>query len=336
MRAAFYTSGRFELREVDRPIAASDEMVIDVYACGICGSDVHFYAGDAPAPAVCPGHEIAGCVASGSRHPAFPAGTPVVVEPLRSCGACARCRAGEPNLCPRLRILGAHLPGGFADAVVVPVTSVYPVPADLGLDVAVLAEPLAVAVHGVRLAAPDGGHDALVLGGGTIGLLTAFVAVRAGWRVTIAARHEHQRRAALRLGVARVVDSDRAIVLAAAETGPPDVVFEAVGGRSDTVDLALRAVRPGGAIVTLGLFADPIALHPLRFLAKEVRIVASMMYSRPRPVADFVAAIELLSAAREELATLITHHVPLEAIDQGFTTASDKRSGAIKVRVDVR
>jgi 2-desacetyl-2-hydroxyethyl bacteriochlorophyllide A dehydrogenase len=336
MRAAFFTNGRFEIRAVDRPVPAADEILIDVIACGVCGSDVHFYGGDVPAPTVCPGHEIAGRVARGSAHATLPEGTPVVVEPLRSCGSCGRCRGGEPNLCPRLRILGTHLPGGFADAVIVPVSSVHRVPSDLDLDLAVLVEPLAVAVHGVGLAGADRqGRDALVLGGGAIGLLTAFVAGRAGWRVTLAARHEHQRRAAQRLGAARVTEADRGSVLAAAEE-PPDVAFEAVGGRSDTVDLALRAVRPGGAIVTLGLFTAPIALPPLRFLAKEVSIVASMMYSRRPPVADFAAAIELLSAGRRDLATLITHRVPLEAIDDGFAAASDKRSGAIKVRVDVR
>jgi 2-desacetyl-2-hydroxyethyl bacteriochlorophyllide A dehydrogenase len=227
------------------------------------------------------------------------------------------------------------LPGGFAEAVIAPSSSVHRIPDDLDLDVAVLAEPLAVAVHGVGLADLERGRNVLVLGGGTIGLLTAFVAARAGCTVTIAVRHDHQRAAAMRVGAARVVNADRSSVLAAREAGAPDVVFEAVGGRSDTVDLALSAVRAGGAIVTLGVFTAPITLHPLKFLAKEVRIVASMMYSRKTPVADFTAAIALLDANRRELATLITDRVPLEAIDRGFAAASDKRSGTIKVRVDV-
>jgi 2-desacetyl-2-hydroxyethyl bacteriochlorophyllide A dehydrogenase len=234
-----------------------------------------------------------------------------------------------------LRILGNHLPGGFADTVAVPVSSVHPVPGDLDLGLAVLAEPLAVAVHGVRLADPARGRNALVIGGGTIGLLTAFVATRLGWSVTIAVRHEHQRRAALALGVLRVVGGDRDSVTAAVGTEAPDVVFEAVGGRSDTLELALIAVRPGGAIVTLGLFAAPITLPPIRFLVKEVRLVGSMMYSRPHPTSDFAAAIGLLSSGRRELSELITHRVPLEDIERGFAAARDKRSGAIKVRVDV-
>ncbi|MEO6025697.1 MAG: alcohol dehydrogenase catalytic domain-containing protein [Candidatus Binatia bacterium] len=334
MRAAFLTDQRrFELRHVPLPTAGPGEALIDVHACGICGSDVHFFVGGSPPPRVCPGHEIAGRIVTAVG--GLRAGDPVVVEPLRSCGSCASCRAGEPNLCPQVEILGSRLPGGFAEAVVVPATSIHPLPRDLDLSLATLVEPLAVAVHAVGLAASEPGRTIMVLGGGTIGLLTAFVAARAGCAVTIAVRHEHQRRAALRLGAARVVSGDRTGVLDAAAMQPPDVVFEAVGGRSDTLDMALAAVRPGGTIVTLGLFTQPIVLHPIRFLAKEVHLVSSMMYSRKGRVADFVTAIDLLSHGREELATLITHHVPLAAIEEGFTLASDKSSGAIKVRVDV-
>lgn len=334
MRAAFFTDQRrFELREIPRPVPGDGEVLIDVHACGICGSDVHFYAGGAPPPRVCPGHEMAGVVAVTAG--TLKAGTPVVVEPLRSCGVCPSCRSGQPNLCPGVEILGSRLPGGFAESVLAPVTSVHPVPPDLELSLAVLVEPLAVAVHGVGLAALERGHHVLVLGGGTIGLLTTFVAVRAGCAVTIGVRHEHQRRAALRLGASHVVSSDRASVLAAAEAQQPEVVFEAVGGRSDTLDMALAAVRPGGSIVMLGLFTQPLMLHPIRFLAKEVHLVSSMMYSRNDRIPDFVAAIDLLSRGRLDLATLITHHVPLAAIDEGFGLASDKRSGAIKVRVDI-
>ncbi len=334
MRAAFFADqGGFEIREVPRPVPGSDEVLIDVHACGICGSDLHFYRGTSRAPRVCPGHEICGRVAAGSI-PLEP-GLPVVVEPLRSCGRCQSCRSGEPNLCQQLQILGSRAPGGFADAVVVPTSSVHPIPEGLDLDAAVLTEPLAVAVHAVALADLEAGDEVLILGGGTIGLLTALVAARRGFDVTISLRHPHQRLAAQRLGASRIVASERDAVLGAARRRQPDVVFETVGGQAGTLDLALESVRPGGAIVTMGLFTHPITLHPTRFLAKEVRIVSSMMYSRKNAVPDFVVALELLWDDRERLAPLVTHHVTLEAIDRGFATAADKRSGAIKVCVDV-
>ena len=245
MRSTRFTSDRgFEVRDVPRPDPGPGETLVDVHRCGICGSDLHFHSGVVAPPDVCPGHEICGRVAAGSRD--LPVGTPVVVEPIRSCGHCVRCRTGEPNLCAALEIIGSQLDGGFADAVLVPSASVHPVPALLDLDTAVLAEPLAVAVHGVDLAEVGPGDVALVLGAGIIGLLTAFVAVRRGAVVAVSARHDHQAGAALALG-ADAVDASEAAVRTAARRRRPDVVLETVGGDAATVDLALRAVRRGVA-----------------------------------------------------------------------------------------
>ena len=332
MHAAFCTGpGRIEIRAVAPPERAPDELLVEVHACGICGSDLHYYGGSAPAPAVCLGHEICGRVASAGS--GFAVGDPVVIEPLLSCGVCPRCRAGEPNLCPRLRILGSMAPGGFAELVAVPPTSLYRVPAELDLDTAMLAEPLAVGVHAVRLAQLTLGEEVLVLGGGAIGLLAAFAATASGARVTVSARYPHQAGAARALGAAAVIGTTHEDVLRTAEERPPDVVFETIGGTAPTLDLALQAVRAGGRIVALGKFTQPISLPPLRFLMKEVRLVSSMTYSRNGPRPDFETALILLACERGRLATLITHRVPLADAARGFAIAADKSTGAIKVAV---
>lgn len=334
MRAAFVThEHKVELREVASPVAAPNEVVVDVHACGICGSDLHSYVGEGPVPRVCPGHEICGWVAAES--PAGEPGTPVVVEPVFACGRCRHCAAGEPNLCRALEVIGIQRHGGFAERVVAPLTSVYVLPPGLDLDTAVLTEPLAVAVHGLGRVRVVAGSEVLVIGGGTIGLLTAFVLARAGSTVTVAARHAHQRDLARHLGAARVVGAERTSVLEAAREHAPSVVFETVGGRAETLDLALEAVDAGGSIVTLGVFSRPLALDPIRFLAKEATLTASMMYSRTRSGSDFATALELLREHGDRLAALVTHRVPLARIDEGFRLASDKRSGAVKVCVDV-
>jgi 2-desacetyl-2-hydroxyethyl bacteriochlorophyllide A dehydrogenase len=334
MRAAFCTGARsIDIREVPLPQATPDTLVVRVHACGICGSDLHYYYGTAPPPAVCLGHEICGRVtATGGG---LSAGEAVVVEPLVACGSCPRCRAGEPNLCSKLRILGAVEAGGFADAVLVPTSSVYRLPAGLDLDTAMLAEPLAVAIHAARLATIAVGDEVLVLGGGTIGLLAAFAAARSGARVTVSARYPHQRAMALALGAVATTETGRDAVLDATAREPPDVVLESVGGTADTLDLALQAVQPGGRIVALGKFIRPITLHPLRFLMKEPRLVSSMMYSRSSPRPDFAIALALLSCERGLLARLITHRVALAQIANGFALAADKSSRAIKVAVTV-
>jgi 2-desacetyl-2-hydroxyethyl bacteriochlorophyllide A dehydrogenase len=333
MRAAFCTGrGAIELRDVAPLPLAPGAVSVAVHACGICGSDLHYFNGESPPPPVCLGHEICGRIVDGTAM--LPAGTPVVVEPLVPCGTCARCRASEPNLCPRVQILGSMLPGGLADRVHVPASSVYRLPAGLALDVAVLAEPLAVGVHAVRVAGLVLGEDVLVLGAGSIGLLAAYAALRAGARVTVSARHPHQRAAAHALGIADVIGDDEAAVRGAARAHRPDVVLETVGGTANTLDLALRVVRPGGRIVGLGKFTHAIALDPLRFLMKEVRLVSSMTYSRADPQPDFVTALELLAAEPERLARLITQRVPLAEVGRAFALAADKSSGAVKVVVD--
>lgn len=332
-RAAFFVKPGFELREVPEPIVVASDVLVDVYGCGICGSDLHYHQGLEPVPRVCPGHEIAGRVAPGS--PRLAPGLPVVIEPIVGCGGCRACRGGEPNLCPTLEILGRDRPGGFAERVAVPAASVYPIPPGLDLGAAVLAEPLAVAVHAVDLAAVGSGSEVLVIGGGTIGLLTAFEAARAGAAVTIVVRYPHQGAAAAHLGALRVMEAPSdAAVLAAVARRAPDVVFETVGGTAATMLLALDVVRPGGTIVMLGVFARPVTIDTQAWLAKEVRVVPSMMYRR-RPAPDFVRALDLLRDDRARLAPLVTHRVPLGDIDRAFALASDKRSGAVKVVLEI-
>jgi len=333
MRAAFCPAPReIELRDIPEPVVHDDTVVVRVHACGICGSDLHYYCGAAAPPRVPLGHEISGRVADAGSS-GFAVGEPVVIEPLISCGQCDRCRAGEPNLCPRVRVLGNRAPGGFADAVAVPASSIYRVPPAVDLDTAMLAEPLAVGVHATDLAAIEPGESVLVLGAGMIGLLAAYAAVKRGGIVTITARYPQQRAAALRLGAREVVDPERATILARCAPSPPDVVLETVGGAAQTLDLALEVVRPGGRIVGLGKFTEPITLHPLRFLMKEVRLVSSMTYRRSGPQPDFVRALELLAGDGERLAALITHRVPLAEVARGFAIAADKSSGVIKVGV---
>jgi threonine dehydrogenase-like Zn-dependent dehydrogenase len=328
MRAAFFTKRGFDVRTLPIPHPGPDQVAIAVDACGICGSDLHFFSGDAPVPRVCPGHEISGRVLSSAA--GLVPGLGVVVEPLLGCGTCRSCTGGEPNLCPSLQLIGRECPGGFADVLVVPTGVVHPVPDGLCLEVAMLAEPLAVALHALRKVTIGNGTEVLVLGGGTIGLLLTFLAARGGAHVTMSVRHPQQRDAALLLGAALVAMAD--VELPRVPDHQPDVVFETVGGHARTLELAIDCVRPGGAIVALGVFSRSPTIDPIVCLAKEVRMVWSTMYSRSDQ-SDFAGALGILRDEQVRLSRLVTHSVPLEEIQRGFSLASDKRSGAIKVAV---
>jgi 2-desacetyl-2-hydroxyethyl bacteriochlorophyllide A dehydrogenase len=338
MIAAFcVASNAFELREVARLVPRAGEVVVRVRSCGICGSDLHFFCGGFPPPPVCPGHEISGEVAdSGDGVVSVRAGDRVAIEPLVVCRECWACRTGDYQLCRQLRILGTMADGGFAEYVRVPAYAVFALPAAVDFEVGALTEPLAVAVHGVRLAGVRLGQRVLVLGAGTIGLLSVAAAKAAGAAdVWVTARHAHQGAAAAALGATRVfAGADAAAELSAlAHQEPIDVVVETVGGAADTLNDAVQSVRPAGCVVVLGVFTTTPSLNALALILKEVRIVGSLTYGRPGPRADFDVALQLLAEQPERFGRLITQRFPLAEIAQGFAAAADKRSGSIKVAI---
>lgn len=338
MRAAFCpAAGHIEVREVPRPEPAPGGVVVCVRACGICGSDLHWYGGAAPPPRVCPGHEIAGEVAAcGAGVTAVRDGDRVAVEPLVTCGECRACRAGARQLCPRLRILGMHRAGGLAEFVAVPAEALFAVPPGLDWPHAALAEPAAVAVHAVRLGDVSVGQRVLVLGAGAIGLLATAAACAAGAEVWCTARYPHQAALAGRLGAARVFAADaegEAALQAAVANEAVDAVLETVGGTADTLAEAIRLVRPGGRVVVLGVFTHSPPLPATLLLVKEVRLIGSMTYDRTQPEPDFARALRLLAETRALTAALVTHVLPLERAAEAFATAADKRAGAVKVSV---
>lgn len=330
--------GSIAVRQVEDPHPAPGEAVVRVVACGICGSDLHWYGGASPPPPVCPGHEIVGEVAAIGGDSEISVGERVVVEPLRPCGACARCGRGDYHLCGMLRIIGVTDDGGLAEAVRVPIRSLYRLPAGLALSDVVLAEPLAVAIHAARLAGVGEGRRVIVLGAGAIGILS-ILACRAMGTAEIAAtaRYPHQADAARRAGADHVFAADREgrhALRALAGERDFDVVLETVGGTAPTLRQAIQVVAPGGCVVLLGLFHGDPPLPAMAALVKEVRIIGSMVYNRAAGASDFERALALIPAEREFMRQLVTHRFPLGSVDAAFRAAADKRGGAIKVLVE--
>jgi threonine dehydrogenase-like Zn-dependent dehydrogenase len=339
MRAMVWGDGG-ALREavLERPEPGPGEVRVRVRACGICGSDLHLRNTGFVTKGVAPGHELAGVVdAVGEGVADLAVGTAVAVEPLRSCGTCAECRKGLDALCPSGRLLGVHEHGGFAEHVVVPAGRAFPVPADLDPRVAALAEPTAVVVRGLRRGGFAPGGRVLVLGAGTLGLLSILAARSLGaGEVWISARHAAQAALAGELGAARVLaeaDAAPQALARAARKTPFDVVVETVGGSADTLNAAGAAVRRGGTVAVVGMFLAPVALDTLPLLLKEATLAWSYCYGRTDDPCEFAAATALLAAERERAARLATHAVPLSQAARAFDLAADKKSGAIKVTV---
>ena len=327
MRRAVWTKDGLELVDDEAGPLEPGWVRLRVEACGICGSDLHFWHGHLRRPlATSPGHELSGTVVDG------PAGLPDVryaVSPNVTCGACEFCATGRTNLCgrggPGLG-LGRH--GGLAELVDAPVANLAPIPDGVDAVTASMTEPLAVAVRGVGLANLGPDSTALVLGAGTIGLCAALAARDRAARVAVTARHAHQKAAADRLGVT-VLDEDEAV-----EWGKehrPDVVIESVGGAAGTVDDAIRVVRRGGRVVVLGSFSAPKPVDLQRMMMKEVALLGSFCYGGGEREPEFVTAARLTGRWRDELGAMTTHQFELDEVTQAFETAGDKASGAIKV-----
>jgi len=334
MRAAFIAGKEnIDVHGMDMPTPAADEVLVRVRACGICGSDLHFYHGVFPAnPNISPGHEFAGEVVElGERVAGFERGQRAIVEPIRRCGECAFCRTGRYHLCPKHMLLGTFAPGALAEYVSVPAYTLYPLPDHLDFELGALVEPMAVAVHGIHLVNVAVGERVLVLGSGTIGLYSIIAAKAAGAGDVIATyRHDHQGEAARAAGASRTIrDSE----LTGVEKEGIDVVIETIGGNAPTLAQALGAVRPGGRISVLGLFPGAVQLGGLALILKEVAVVGGITYCRPGLHSDFDVAIGILRSDPERARAVITHRFPLDEAALAFATAADKGTKSLKVQV---
>jgi threonine dehydrogenase-like Zn-dependent dehydrogenase len=227
----------------------------------------------------------------------------------------------------------------LAEYVHVPAYIVHPLPESVDFEVGALVEPLAVAIHGLRLVNLTVGERVAVLGSGTIGLMTV-VAARAMGATSIftTARHQHQAEAAMALGATQVIQADENAVaaLTAAFAGrPPEVVVETVGGTADTVSQSIELVAAGGRISILGIFTGAVTINATAAVLKEAQLVGSITYGRPGPRSDFEVALEIAAAHADDLRSLITHRVPLADVGAGFAIAADKSQKSIKVTVEV-
>ena len=283
MRAAVLEGPRsLVVTDVAEPTCQPGEVLVDVDLAGVCGSDLALFEGRRRvAYPLILGHEAIGRLARD--------GTRVVIEPNIPCGACSVCSRGQGNVCPHKRSLGLNAPGVFAERVAVPAEFVHRLPPQLDPMDAVGLEPLAVAVHSLRVGNVMQGDQVAVIGCGTQGLLLIQLAVAKGARVLAAdVRREP-------LSVARALGAQDTLHIGA--DAPPDVVdwspsvvFEAAGSAS-AVEAAMQMVAPGGSVVVVGLADQPVSVVPLRLVRRGLHLIGSLIYDHPR---DFQCAIDLV------------------------------------------
>lgn len=337
MKAAVFHGIRdFQIQEYPLRKLRSGELLLKVHACGICGTDVHIYEGDAGSATVDPpvilGHEFSGEVCETAPDvESIHVGDRVAVDPNIHCGKCSYCRKGKIHLCQNLMAIGVTMDGGFAEYCVVPEKQAYQLPDNVSLEQGALAEPIACCLHGIDLAEIKTGDQVLIIGGGTIGLIMAQLVNNAGAaKIIVSEPMENKRNLALKLGADLVVNpftDDLQNFIHQHSGDGVDVVIECVGAKT-TMEQAIRAARRGGVMMMFGLTSPDcqVAIHPFDLFRRELTLKSSFI--NPFTQAH---AIELLSSGRLNVTDLIAELIPLEQLDQVFKNKESLHKGKIIV-----
>lgn len=323
-----------EIRVEDRsvPTPAPHEVLVEVAAVGVCGSDTHYYhhgrIGDhiVAAPMVL-GHEAAGrIVAVGENVSDARVGKRVSLEPQDVCGECRHCRAGRPNLCPHVRFFATPpIDGAFSEFVTIRSELAFDVPESLSDDVAALLEPLSVGVAAVDKAHLERGDTVLVAGAGPVGLLTGFAARAAGASdVVLIDPVEARRERATAAGLSAVADVRAAD---AARSGGFDAFIDASGVQAAVI-AGLHALGPAGRCVLVGLGAAEMALPVSLIQNREIVLTGVFRYAHTWPRAIALAGSEGL-----DLDSLVTGRFGLDEVESALLHGAH---GGFKAVVDPR
>lgn len=325
MRAAVLTEDRprLELAEVDEPRPAAGEVVIEVTACGICGSDLHV-AGVLGEPGTILGHEIAGVVRDAGDDDRWTPGTSVVARPFFGCGACRHCRAGRQDHCTEFALVGLDRPGGFAELVAVGADELFALPAEVTGDDQALVEPLAIARRALRRVDLQRGERVAVLGGGPIGLAAVLWAKALGAaEVLVSEPHPARRELALALGADRAVDpSELAAAAVEADGTAPPVVLEC-SGRPGVIDAGMQVAEVEGRVGVIGICTAPDTIFPWWGLSKELDVRFSIYYGHE----DFTDTLEALGTGAIDPTGFVTETIGLDELPARFAALAAAPDG---------
>jgi L-iditol 2-dehydrogenase len=324
--------GNIELRDIPEPRPGRGEVVIEVKAAGVCGTDLHIYKDEySSRPPVVLGHELAGVIAEiGPEVDGIRVGARVTSETFYyTCGSCLYCRSGQINLCPQRLSIGSGVNGAFTKYLVVPSRIVHELPANVDFEAGALSEPLACVVNGLfKVPTLSPGDLAVIAGPGSVGLIALQVARAAGARTVVLGTGGDAARLALAksLGADFVVnveaeDPRRLIAELSTEGLGADVVIEC-SGAARAASTLLDLVRKAGRYVQIGVLGKPITWDLDQLVMKELRAVGSfshMPWAWPK-------ALELLRSGVVKTKPLATTVLPLTEWRKGFE-GFDTRQG---------
>lgn len=323
MKALLYKGkNQLEINWVPIPEPEHDEVLIKVEYAGICGTDIHIFHGKHPrakGPLVM-GHEFSGVIVQCPENSELKVGDFVTAEPLISCGTCFTCLSGYPHVCKTLGLYGIDANGAFAQYVKMPVRKVYKIPEKIKPEVGALIEPIAVAIHALRLSNLKISDTVCILGGGPIGLLLALASREAGCKdVIICEMNSYRLKLAEDYGIT-TVDASRedvpARILNLTGNIGADIVFEAAGVEATNL-LAPKLCRERGEVINVGIPKQPILSDILSITFKEITTKGVRVYE---PF-DFARAIDFIKRSDIDFTPFISGPYPLAEYEKAFAMA---------------
>ncbi|MFC1415548.1 zinc-dependent alcohol dehydrogenase family protein [Streptacidiphilus cavernicola] len=314
MKAAVISApGVVDVASVDDPTPGPEDVVVEVAACGLCGTDLHILEGEfAPTLPIVPGHEFAGrIVAAGKGVVGLAVGDRVAVDPSLYCHACHYCRQGRGNLCERWNAIGVTRPGGAAEFALAPAANCVRLPDHVRTEDAALIEPLSCAVRGYDVLRSRMGSRVLIYGSGTMGLMMLELAKRTG-----AASVDMVDLNPDRLATARQLGCSRAAASPDELEQPRgwDVVIDATGNERAIQD-ALGRVGKGGTYLQFGVadYAARATIDPYRIYNQEITITGSMAVLH-----SYERAADLFAAGVLDPEVFISDRLPLTAYPEAL------------------
>lgn len=317
--AVFYGKHDLRVEESAKPAVGRRDVLINVKACGVCGTDVHIYEGDKGAADVTPptilGHEFAGVVeAVGSDVAGFKPGDRVCIDPNHPCGCCEPCRDGINHYCEHMTGYGTTVNGDFAEYCSVDMQQVYKLGDHTSFEQGAMTEPVACCLHGIDMCNIKPGSTAVVIGGGMIGLLMMQLAKNAGaTKVVLLEPVEGKREVALKLGADLAIDSIHEDVPARLKqegVGNVDVVIECVG-KPVTIEQAIQIAGHKATVMMFGLTKpdETITVKPFEVFQKELVLTSSYInpYTQRR-------ALELIDSGRLDVSSMVAKVASLDEL----------------------
>lgn len=330
-----------EYTDFPMPEVGAGEVLVEVNACGICGSDVHGYDGSSGRriPPLVMGHELSGVIAEvGKAVENWSPGERVTCDSTEYCGKCHFCRRGEINLCDNRRVLGVSIPeyrrhGGFAEYIALPEHILYRLPDAVSFSQGAMVEPLSIAMHAAAITPLQVNDTVVVVGAGLIGLLLVQVLRAAGCGQIIALDIDQDR-------LNQACDLGADLGLRTDQPGYQDVILERSHGRgaarafevvgiNATFKAALESVRKGGSLTLVGNISPNVELALQAVVTREISLFGSCASQ-----GEYQACLEMIARGKIDVEALISAKAPLSQGADWFKRLYAREPGLMKVLLE--